>query len=49
MCQTGGSWPVGEREVVTADPAGKVINEGDYHKKMRDKNNACIQATKKEK
>lgn len=48
MCQTRGSWPVGERgDLVTADPAGKAINEGDYHKKMRDKNNACIQATTK--
>ena len=43
------SWRKGSGDLVTADPAGKVINEGDYHKKMRDKNNACIQATKKEK
>ena len=43
------SWRKGSRDLVTADPSGKAINEGDYHKKMRDKNNACIQATKKEK
>lgn len=41
------SWRKGSGDLVTADPAGKAINEGDYHKKMRDKNNACIQATTK--